>query len=145
MPNIMAVLSGTIARELVDEAEKLGMNEKTVEDIRVGLTYVAVKLSGNDSCCGIGHVLRAELPSHCFAAEALYPMIGRNASELGRLLLEPDPLLPSIGIATINAVFAEHAEKLDGLSKGDVTECLNIKHDDVVGMVGNFSPIVKKL
>jgi len=141
----MAARSGTIAKELIKNAEKLGLHEKTVEDVRVGLTYVAVKLSGNDSCCGIGHVLRSELPTHCFRAEALYPMIGRNASELAELILEPDPLLPSIGIATINAVFSEHAEKLRGVLKGDVVDSLKLEDDDVVGMVGNFVPIVRRL
>jgi len=141
----MTARSGTIARELIKNAEKIGLNEKTVEDVRVGLTYVAVKLSGSDSCCGVGHVLRSELPAHCFAAEGLYPMIGKNASELAVLLLESDPLLPSIGIATINAVFSEHMGRLRGVVKGDVVDCLKLKDDDVVGMVGNFAPIVRRL
>ena len=141
----MMARSGTIARELIKSAEKLGLHEKTVEDVRVGLTYVAVKLSGSDSCCGVGHVLRSELPSHCFAAEDLYPMIGKNASELAGLLLESDPLLPSIGIATINAVFSEHVGKLRGVVKGDVVDSLKLNDDDVVGMVGNFAPIVRRL
>jgi len=123
-----------ILAELVKEI-KVG-KLPTIEDIRAGLFYTAVKLE--DGRAGVAATPRALVTPRPREAEDLRALGTENVLELA---LSPDPLLSAVGVATLNALLSDSTDTVEG----DLLDHLGIDEDDRVGMVGYFGPFVERL
>lgn len=111
-----------------------------VVDVRLGLTYTAVKL--DDGRAGVSYCFGNRLVSGCSVFRGARPLAGRPASQLVEYLLSDDLLECSVGLATLNAlVNVQPASALPG----DVLEVVNFMASDRVGMIGFFGPLVPAL
>jgi uncharacterized protein (DUF4213/DUF364 family) len=127
--------------------------EPTVTDVRVGMFYTAVEISGGE--VGVAFTPRDLNDTVCCPKTAAgAPPAGRlggvKAWELANYAIAPSPLRRAIGIATLNALSAAAIarcgpseglvrEGLDGLGAVEVTAA------DAVIMVGAFIPFIKAL
>lgn len=128
---------GTISARLYDElrSKSTGIS---MEDIRIGLGYVGVKLDNHR--LGLAAVLRHELAPGCTATGKAGTLKGRPASELLKYLVEGrNPLDKAIGLATANALIECSAPTEDTIAMLELTD------RDSVAMVGLFKPLVKKI
>ncbi|MGC9019500.1 MAG: Rossmann-like domain-containing protein [Candidatus Bipolaricaulaceae bacterium] len=106
-----------------------------VERVVIGLAYTAVLLS--DGSLGL-----AATPHEggCHTHPAAGELSGRAASDLAAGLLSPDPLSSTLGLATVNAVLGDCAQK-----SPDPIEVLGIEPESVVGVVGYIDPLIRDL
>ncbi|MFP4498009.1 MAG: Rossmann-like domain-containing protein [Vulcanimicrobiota bacterium] len=117
------------------------MEGLTVEDIRLGLGYTAVKNSAGGT--GLAYTLRGRLPSHCGLNPLAGSMIGMGLEEAARKFIDPRNVInASIGLAAVNSVLNND---VTGYSTGDITNILDVKNTDWVGMVGHFKPVENQL
>ena len=130
-----------VVRDLIERAERAA-GDLEVVDYVIGLGLVGVKLS--DGSGGVAYNLRGDLKGECEeffrTTEDGYgpPLLpGMKAREFIENALSPEPLLRSLGIATVNAVLNR-----GNFSRIGVLEYLNVKEDDVVGMIGKIKPFV---
>ncbi len=132
------LLTGTIASRLYDELQHKSV-DIGVEDIRIGLGYVGVKLGSKR--LGLAAVLRHELSPGCTTINKAGTLRGRTASELLTYLVAGrNPLDKAIGLATANAL-TEHNDTLGE----DTISLLHLTDRDHVVMVGLFGPLVQKI
>ena len=111
-----------------------------VKDVRIGLRYTAVSLEGGRT--GVAFTFSEGMARQCPFLEGLHPLAGRVASDLISLLGSKSKIEMAVALATGNAlVNSQRDEQL----KGDATEYLHIKGEDIVGMVGYSAPILSKL
>ncbi len=75
---------------------------RRVVDVRLGLTYTAVKL--DDGRAGVSYCFGNRLVSGCSVFRGARPLAGRPASQLVEYLLSDDLLECSVGLATVNAL-----------------------------------------
>lgn len=109
-----------------------------VEDVRIGLSYTAVRLSNGS--VGVAMTFHNDMPHGCLITDR--PMAGMMAAELILKADSRDLLERTVAVATINAVLNTHGPET---VSGDVLDILDPGEDDVVGMVGYFGPLVNKL
>jgi uncharacterized protein len=111
-----------------------------IADVRVGLGYSAVLL-------GSGQAGLAWTPPPVSGGCSHLKMAGtlteRPAVELLQMLAAEQPLLRTIGLATVNALLACLPQP--ATSKEEVIDGLQITAADHVAMVGYFGPLVKRL
>ncbi len=125
-----------LVEELINEVRGDAKGKK-IEKVVVGISYVGVVNELKEM--GLAFVFRDQLGYHCEVSE----YAGEMPKEAERLLdfaLSPNPLDSSIGIATINSFC-----KPEKYEKGDLLDLLDIRREDVIGMVGYFGPFIKKL
>ena len=125
-----------IVHELVASLEAQ-LGKLKVKKAVIGLRYACVILS-NDSC-GLAAVL--DEGYRCSGYNWSAPLAGSSALELARGLLTADPILSSLGLATVNALLSRDAP----LQEIEPIELLGINKDDVVGMVGNIAPLARQI
>ncbi len=111
-----------------------------VVDVRLGLTYTAVKL--DDGRAGISYCFGNRLVTGCSVFRGARPLAGRPASQLMEYLLSDDLLECSVGLATVNAIV--NVQPSTALP-GDVLEVVKLRKSDRVGMIGFFGPLVPAL
>jgi uncharacterized protein (DUF4213/DUF364 family) len=109
-------------------------------DVRLGLTYTAVKL--DDGRAGVAYCFGNRLVSGCSVFRGARPLAGRPASQLVEYLLSDDLLECSVGLATVNALVNRQPP---AALPGDVLEAVNFMASDRVGMIGFFGPLVPAL
>ncbi len=124
-----------ITKKLVVKALKKA-GEVPVEEVAVGVSYTAVKLA-NDNV-GLAYTLRWPCPSPL----TLKLPVKAKVKDVAPLALSPIPVEASIGVACLNAVLNPTCP---GSVKGDILEHIELQKGDVVGLIGNFPPIVEKL
>ena len=130
--------TGTISARLYDELQS-NSNGIGVEDVRIGLGYVGVKLGSNR--LGLAAVLRHELAPGCTTINKAGTLKGRTASELLKYLVEGrNPLDKAIGLATANALI-----ECDAAEEDDTIALMNLTAHDRVAMVGLFKPLLEKI
>jgi len=127
-------IAPAIVAHLADRAR-----ETRVEDVRIGLSYTAVKLA--DERAGVAYTFPQPRRGCCLFSGPR-PLSGQPASDLLALLESTDSLKASVGLACANAL-ANVAS--DQLVEGDVLDQLQLRPDDDVGMVGYFAPLVEAL
>lgn len=124
------------------EDAKAHLEGKTVKDLVVGISLIAVQLS--DETVGVSYVLRYALPPECGAFGYARNAIGMSAWEVANWTVEgEDNIARSIG----GAVLAAASQSLD---IGDDTDdkChygMDITPEDTVGMIGFIRPVAKTL
>ena len=111
----------------------------SVADVRVGLGYTAVQL--DDGRCGLAYTFRDELHEGCCVISDAGTLAGRRASDLAEWTRSPDPVASAVGSATLNAL----TDVPPGAREADLLTELQVTSNDVIGMVGYFSPLVGPL
>jgi len=130
-----------IIEEILQSVEE-DLQRRTVEDIRIGLGYTAVKL--HDGACGLAATMRDEISSCCTVHERAGDLSNQRAHSLAKLALSTDILESALGIATINAILSSRDIRTQGQG-GDILENLAISKSDSVGMVGYFEPLIRPI
>ncbi|SHH40197.1 Rossmann-like domain-containing protein [Thermosipho atlanticus] len=138
----------TITQKLFNEALKY-VNGTTLEDFVIGVGLTAVKLS--DGRAGVSYTNKGDTLGRC---EEFYKCtgdtgnpqskvkIGMKTEELLKIgLFSADPLLRSVAYAALNATFSvPEIKKM--YKKGDISKFLGVSFEDIVGMIGEITPLI---
>lgn len=122
-----------ILKDLVEEIKRTPL--PLVKDIRVGLFYTGVLLDNGNA--GVAGTLRD------VTTPKRDPLDLRNL-ETKKILegaLSPNPLLSTIGMATLNALYQPPKSSIPG----DILDFLDLTPQDKVGMVGYFGPVIERI
>jgi uncharacterized protein len=144
--NLNEVKEKKILSALTDEfRHKFGpaLNEIEVKDIRIGLAYTGVLLSG-----GYGGVACTPLYefSCCPAMDFSETLKGKTAGKIIELALSKNPLEAAVGVATINALSNMLLNlEPDNFQSSDIDILDLLKPEDSVAMVGYFGPLIPKI
>jgi len=129
----MTSISEKLLRKGIDIA-----GDHVVTDLRVGLAYTAVEVSGKN--VGLAYTFRHDIGGRCTAVREAGKITGKPARELIGWIEQSDVLSRAIGLATLNALLQPH---LGGSLGEDFLPFLRIGHKDKVGMVGFFDPLIE--
>lgn len=129
----------TLITSLKNAASELSGN-LSVKDVRIGLSYTAVQLE--DERTGLAYTFRDSLSGGCSPFTTYRPLAGQAANELLELFESKHPIATALALATANALFNTTGQ--DYL-RGPALDHLILNPDDQVGMVGNFTPLVKDI
>ncbi len=146
--------SKSVVQAWISDLQEVLENEPlTVDDIRIGVFYTAVRLS--DGHVGVAFTPRGLTDSVCCpqsAAEAPLAgsLDGRSAWSLAEYALSRTALRRAVGVATLNGLSAlalgrreiAEARILVGV---DALEAAKVRPEDRVVLVGTFVPFIKKL
>ncbi|MGM0771969.1 MAG: Rossmann-like domain-containing protein [Halobacteriota archaeon] len=140
--SLIPVLLEQIRQDLGEE-----LNGIYVEDVRVGVVYSGVKITGGYGGIAATQPQKPQSDSaHCATLPKAGDMNGRPASEIMEMAISDNTLKAVIGVATVNALATMicdlYPEKYP-FSDTDVLEL--IKPGDKVGMVGHFSPMIPRI
>lgn len=117
------------------------MKDLKVEDLRIGLGYIALKNSAGG--VGLSYVLRDRLTPGCSQLKGAGEYIGADLENVAKMFMDHGNVLrASLGLAAINSV---NPAGENGTTSGDVMEILDIQKDEWVGMVGFFAPLEKRI
>ncbi len=125
----------SIKKRLRDLSAELCGNAHVL-DVRIGLTYTAVRLE--DGRTGLAYTM-GRSAAGCSVFRGCRPFRGKPADQLLQLLESSDPLETTLGLATCNSVF--NIAPSQGIT-GDVLTALETSLSDHVVMVGYFGPLV---
>jgi hypothetical protein len=127
-----------IIKEILKSAEE-PLKGRTVEEIRIGLGYTAVKL--DDGSAGLAATLHQEITGCCSLIERAGDLSGCPAHPMSELALSTDVLESAVGLATINASINKDIKS----NTSAPIEALEISEDNIVGMVGYFEPLIEPI
>jgi uncharacterized protein (DUF4213/DUF364 family) len=128
-----------ILESLIDNAIEAA-KDQTIRDIRAGLGYTCVLLSGGG--CGLAYTFRNELGGCCSVISSAGKMIGMRASDLIPWLGDNNRLKAAMGLAAVNAALNADAPVT---GSGNIVEALLVGPEDTFGMIGEFRPILAKV
>lgn len=135
---VLSALIGELKKALGSTLEEI-----KVEDVRIGLAYTGVLLSGNYG--GIACTPIYEF-SGCPALGFTEILKGRNADQVLELASSKNLLEAAVGIATANAL-SQMLQNLEPekfrVSSEDILEL--ICPEDRVSMIGYFAPLIPKI
>lgn len=132
--------SGTILNRLYEQLEPAAKNRRIV-DLRVGLSYVGVKLD-NDAA-GLAAVLPEVTSRGCTVLSDAGRYAGSPAADLLKYLKDGKNVLQrAIGLATANALIGPSSDEMEDR---EATTYFNLQPDEKVAMVGLFSPLVERI
>lgn len=110
---------------------------KTIIDLVVGISLIGCQLDSGH--VGTSYVLRDGLPHGCSAFDRVRGAIGAPARDVAEWVVAPDNnLVRAVGSAVLTAAAA--AQDLPD-DNGDLTFGLDLRPDDVVGMIGMIRPV----
>jgi hypothetical protein len=117
-----------------------------VANVVIGAGYTGVSLSSGE--VGLAHSLLSEYASGCCELmKRAGRLSGSPALELARLALSWDIRSRVVGVATLNALsqgsLRNYANRIS-TRRGDIADHLDVR-GDVVTVVGNIAPTIKKL
>ena len=128
-----------IAQRLYDYLLKRDTVRK-VEEVRVGLGYVAVAL--DNKCTGLAAVLRQDLEFYCGVLAKAGTLSGRPASDLLSYLVNGrNALERALGLATANAFLSTEAPH----EESDTMALMSLSSNDHAVMIGLFRPLVPRI
>lgn len=131
---------GTILNRLYEHIEP-SAKKRRIADLRVGLSYVGVKLD-NDAA-GLAAVLPDIRIRSCTVLHDAGTYAGSPANDVLRYLIDSgNALHPAIGLATANALteLPSHA-----MEDREATTYLNLQPGEKVAMIGLFAPLVERI
>ena len=135
-------MENTSVKYSVLEAARPYLEGKTIRDLVVGISLIAVQLS--DDSVGVSYVLRYSLPPECSAFGYAAGAVGMSAWDVAKWSVEgKDNVARSIG----GAVLAAASQQLDIADDTDEL-CrygMEITPEDTVGMIGFIKPVAKIL
>ncbi len=103
----------------------------------MGIGLCAVVL--NDGRSGVAYTAREMIPWGCSLYDEL-PKTASSADEFIEMFDSKDVLLRALGMATINACINQGE-----FEDADIMEEVRIDKSDVVGMIGDFTPMVESI
>jgi len=113
---------------------------KKVEEVRIGLGYVAVAL--DKKYTGLAAILRQDLEFHCGLLAKAGTLPGTPALDLLDYLVNGrNPLERALGLATANAILSAEASH----EESDALALMNLSPKDHVVMIGLFRPLVPRI
>jgi hypothetical protein len=128
-----------IARRLYEYLSERTMGRK-VEEVRIGLGYVAVALDKRHT--GLAAVLRQDLEFHCGVLANAGNLSEIPVSDLLNYLVKGrNPLERALGLATANAILSAEAPD----KESDTIALMNLSAKDHVVMIGLFRPLVPRI
>lgn len=128
-----------IAQRLRDEVQAEA-GDTVAADVRLGLTYTAVKL--DDGRTGVAYSFGNRILGGCSVFVGTRTLAGKKVTELAEFLMSADLLECSLGLAAANAVINS---RQSGSLKGDVLKAVHFKPSDKVAMIGFFGPVIPVL
>ena len=135
-------MENTSVKNSILEAAKPYLEGKTVRDLVVGISLIAVQLS--DESVGVSYVLRYGLPPECSAFGYAANAVGMSAWDVAKWTVEgKDNIARSIGGAVLSAA----SQQLD-LADDTDEKChygMEITAEDTLGMIGFIKPVAKVL
>jgi len=131
---------GAVLNRLYERLEPVA-KDRRIADLRVGLSYVGVKLDNEAS--GLAAVLPDVTPRGCTALSDAGRYVGSPAADLVLYLKDGKNFLKrAIGLAIANALIEPPA---DTTEDREATTYFNLKPGEKVAMVGLFSPLVERI
>jgi len=126
---------------LLYETLSAAATERRVTDLRVGLSYVGVKL--DNGAAGLAAVLPDSSPRGCTVLKEAGTFAGSSALELLQYLKNgKNALHRAMGVACANAL----AVVPDGTDEDrEATSTFNLQPGERVAMVGLFAPLVERI
>lgn len=132
--------SGTILNRLYERLEPAAKNRR-IDDLRVGLSYVGVKLDNGRS--GIAAVLPDTTPRSCTVLKKAGTYAGSIAVDVLNYLVDGENALHrAIALATANALVVFPEDKTEDR---EATTYFDLKPGEKVAMVGLFAPLVGRI
>jgi uncharacterized protein (DUF4213/DUF364 family) len=128
------VITDEILELLAERAQ-----HRVIRDVRIGLGYTAVLL--DNGACGLAYTFRDDAAEGCSVLQQAGTVAGRSAPEVVAWANALDAVTAAVGVATLNALIDPLAKALEA----DVRELIRVRSGDVVGMVGDFGPLVSFL
>lgn len=126
--------------DLVLKEAKPYLVERKIEDAVIGLSLIGVELDNND--IGLAYTLREHLPPGCSVFGFAQEIIGANAYEIAQLArIGSNDAQRGVGIAVITA--GSRQMNLRDVEKNEAYFGLEVRPDDIVGMIGFIPPIAK--
>ncbi|MBO8126891.1 MAG: DUF364 domain-containing protein [Firmicutes bacterium] len=129
-----------IVKNLIAEALQRAKDHR-IANLTIGLGYVAVTLDDNRT--GLAYVFRNQLGPSCGVLNQAGALEEVPLTEMIQWAGDADLLKSSLGIAAINALTDSH--EVRGVSKLSDAEVYSFSAEDVVGMIGYFTPFANKV
>ena len=131
---------GIILQRIYNRLEP-SAKSRLIVDLRVGLSYVGVKLDNGQS--GIAAVLPDTTPRSCTALKEAGTYAGSSSVDALKYLVDGgNALHRAIGLATAKALVVLPEDKTEDR---EATTYFNLKPGEKVAMVGLFSPLVERI
>jgi uncharacterized protein (DUF4213/DUF364 family) len=131
---------GTILNRLYERLES-SAKKRRIADLRVGLSYVGVKL--DNGAAGLAAVLSDITLMGCTVLPEADRYAGSVASDVLKYLLDGTNALHwAIGLATANALVEPLSDEAEDR---EATTYLNLQPGEKVAMVGLFTPLVERI
>lgn len=131
--------AGEISGRLYDISLKIG-GGCLVEDARIGLGYVGVKVA--EKGLGLAALLVNELGGGCSKLDVAGTLAGSPASRLLNLLpAGSNPLEKAIGLAAANAIIDPPVSE----EESDAIDLMKLTSEDRIAMIGFFRPLVERI
>lgn len=111
------------------------VRDQRIADATIGSFYAAVRLTSG--AVGVAY-FEGDVES---ARPAAYRTVGLPVDDVAEGIRTADMTARSIALAAINALAVGGPDR----QVGDVTDFLGLRDDDVLGMVGNFAPIMQRI
>jgi len=132
--------AGTILNRLYERLESHAKN-RLIDDLRVGLSYVGVKLDNGEA--GIAALLPGKTFKSCTVLREAGTYAGSGAADMLRYLVEcKDSLHLAMGLALANALIGTPVTTTEDR---DATTYFNLKPGEKVAMIGLFAPLVERI
>jgi uncharacterized protein (DUF4213/DUF364 family) len=112
---------------------------RSVNDLRIGLGYVAVTL--DNGSCGLAYTFRDEAGEGCCVLRQAGTLTSQDAMNIAPMAKSLDTISAAVGLATLNALIQPPPDTVEA----DAADLLQTGSEDVVGMVGYFAPWVARL
>jgi len=132
--------TGIILKRLYEQL-KSSAEDRKVADLRIGLSYVGIKL--DDGAAGLAAVLPESAVRGCTVLKEAGTYVGLPVVEALKYLVEgKNALRRAVGVATANALVLP--KKGDNEDR-EATTYLNLQPEEKVAMVGLFAPLVERI
>ncbi len=128
-----------IIDELISYAEPEA-GTQVVTDIRIGLGYTCVKLSGGG--CGLAYTFRHDAGHTCSVLGTAGTLLGLPAAEMLAWAKSDNKIKAALGLAAMNALINHDSSDM---TRANVADALTLLPQDTFGMVGAFRPILKQI
>jgi uncharacterized protein len=137
---MLTIKQGTILNRLYERLES-SAKRRRIADMRVGLSYVGVKLD-NDAT-GLAAILPDTTPRGCTVLSDAGNYAGSRATDVLKSLVDgKNSLHLAIGMATANALIAYPSNETEDR---EATTYFNLQHGEKVAMVGLFRPLAERI
>ena len=132
--------SGTILNRLYETLAQTA-KDRQIADLRLGLSYVGVKLDNGNA--GIAALVPDRSFRSCTVLKEAGTYAGANASDLlGYLVEGQNSLHRAIGLAVANSLIKAPSDQTEDR---EATTYFNLQPGEQVVMVGLFAPLVKRI